>query len=112
VEGEDSLAGVVRYLQLRSYYVRNLELFANEFLVSGRVGDTVLVACAAAKYTHGIMMRMATERWTFGDGYIIPVETNEKEAMSTCRFHAHGGILSQRAKPQKPKPRRHSFVAR
>ena len=62
MEGEDSLAGVVRYLQLRSYYVRNLELFANEFLVSGRVGDTVLVACAAAKYTHGIMMRMATER--------------------------------------------------
>lgn len=37
---------------------------------------------------------MATEKWTFSDELIIPFETNEKKAMCTCRFHAHGGILS------------------
>jgi hypothetical protein len=38
---------------------------------------------------------MVMERWTFSDEYVIPVETNEKEkVMSTCRFHAYGGILS------------------
>jgi hypothetical protein len=68
-----------------------------EFLVSGSVDYTVQVTCAAAKYTYEISMRMVMVEWTFKRKSIILLETNEKEAISTCRFHAYGGILSEQA---------------
>lgn len=52
---------------------------------------------AATGLTGETIKRMAMEKWTLSDEYIILVETNEKKAMSTCRFHAHGGVSSQQA---------------